>query len=164
MNLSFLRIFHFFIFWNAFTVIGLFGNDGSIRLENVRDDLSHIVRGLKEVKAEMDDTDSPSLDSIVNDENKTLRGKKNIPAEYSSDKIEDARIELRQILDEIKMELPLLKKNLNLAYEESSKINGHNSESSNEKKEVIQKDPSEAIGHSSIRVTRRECKSYRATN
>ena len=57
MNLSFLRIFHFFIFWNAFTVICLFGNDGSIRLENVRDDLSHIVRGLKEVKAEMDDTD-----------------------------------------------------------------------------------------------------------
>ena len=151
MNLSLLRIFYYFFFWNAFAFIGLFGKEGSNRLENVRDDLSHIVRGLKEVKAEMDDTDSPSLDSIVSDENKTLRGKKNIPAEYSSDKIEDARLELRQILDEIKMELPLLKKNLNLAYEESSKINGNDSGSSNEKKEVIQKGPPEAIGHSSTK-------------
>ena len=151
MKLSFLRIFHNFIFWNAFTVVVLFGKEGSIRLENVRDDLSHIVRGLKEVKAEMDGTDSPSLDSILSDDNKTLRGKKHILDEYRSDKNENAKLEIRQILDETKMELPLLKKNLNLAYEESSKINGHDSESSNEKKEVIQKDPSKAIGHSSTK-------------
>ena len=55
-----------------------------------------------------------------------------------------------KFLMKTKMELPLLKKNLNLAYEESSKINGHDSESSNEK-EVIQKDPSKAIGHSSTK-------------
>ena len=59
-------------------------------IENVRDDLSHIVRGLKEVKAEMDGTDSPSLDSILSDDNKTIRGKKHILDEYRSDKNENA--------------------------------------------------------------------------
>ena len=54
----------------------------------------------------MDETDNPSLDSLVSDDNKTPREKENIPDEYSSDKIEDARLELRQILYEIKMELP----------------------------------------------------------
>ena len=62
-------------------------------------------------------------------------------------------LELRQILDEIKMELPLLKKNLNLAYEESSKINGHDSESSNEKKRSFRRIRQRLLGILPLRVT-----------
>ena len=152
MNLSFLRIFHYFFFWNVFIFTGLFGKEGSTRLTNVRDDLSTIFKNLEEIKAEMYGTDITSPVFIASDENKTQRGKKHIPDEYRSDKNENAKFELRQILDEIKMELPLLKKNLNLAYAESSSVNNNDLESTHEKKDDIQKDLPESIGHSSTKV------------